>query len=163
MTLTATDPSPAVAAERIDISDALRLWLATAAAHDDLAEVLAAAAGDGQTAGADVVAILLPLAEADRQRLRMNELAQRSHLTPSGLTRRIDRLETDGLVSRVSCPADRRGAHARLTPLGLDVARRAIEHLGTVLESHVAKRLSPQETAALSDLLARLSRDRAPG
>ncbi len=156
-----TDTS--VAADRITVSAGFRLWLATAAAHDDLAEVLAAAAGEGQTAGAEVIAILLPLAEADGQRLRMNELAEQSHLTPSGVTRRIDRLEVDGLVSRVSCPADRRGAHAQLTPLGLDVARRAIEHLGTVLESHVATRLSPQETAALSALLARLSRDRAPG
>jgi hypothetical protein len=47
--------------------------------------------------------------------------------------------------------------------MGLATVRRSIEHLGSVLESHVAKRLSPQETAALSDLLGRLSRDRAPG
>ncbi len=144
-------------------STALRLWLATVAAHDGLADLLAGATDDGGSAGADVVAILLPLAEADGQRLRMHELADRSHLTPSGLTRRIDRLEADGLVSRVSCPADRRGAHAQLTPRGLATVRRAVEHFGSVLERHVAARLAPDETVALSDLLGRLSRDRAPG
>lgn len=156
-----TDTS--VAADRVSVGPALRLWLATAAAHDDLAEVLAAAAGEGQTAGAEVIAILLPLAEADEQRLRMNELAERSHLTPSGLTRRVDRLEADGLVRRVSCPADRRGSHAELTPLGAATVRRSIDHLGSVLERRVASRLSPAETSALTALLERLSRDRAPG
>jgi DNA-binding MarR family transcriptional regulator len=124
--------------------------------------VLATAADEGCTARADVVAVLLPLAEADEQRLRMNELADRSHLTPSGLTRRLDRLVAEGLVRRVTCPSDRRGAHAQLTPLGLEVARLSIEHLGTVLERHVSTRLSAQETAALSDLLVRLSREQAP-
>jgi len=162
MTLSTAPPLPTVAAERISVSAALRLWLDTAAAHDELAEVLAAAAEEGNTARVDVVAILLPLAEADEQRLRMNELADRSHLTPSGLTRRIDRLVADGLVRRVTCPSDRRGAHAQLTPLGLDVAGRSIQHLGTVLERHVSTRLSAQETAALSDLLVRLSREQAP-
>lgn len=163
MTLAEVGSLPAVTAERSDISAALRLWLDTAAAYDHLAEVISrSAAGDGAR-GADVAAILLPLAEADGQRLRMHELAERSHLTPSGLTRRVDRLEADGLVRRVSCPADRRGSHARLTPLGLDVARRSIEHLGTVLERHVAARLSPGETAALSDLLTRLTSERGPG
>lgn len=163
MTLEEVASLPAVAAERISVSAALRLWLDTAAAHDDLAEVLAGAAGHYGTAGADVVAVLLPLAEADEQRLRMNELADRSHLTPSGLTRRIDRLVAEGLVQRVSCPADRRGAHAQLTPSGRETARSSIERLGLVLDRHVAARLSPQETAALSDLLARLSRERPPG
>jgi len=162
MTLSPVAAPPPVAAERISVSAALRLWLHTAAAHDELAEILAAAAAQGHTARADVIAVLLPLAEADEQRLRMNELADRSHLTPSGLTRRIDRLVADGLVRRVTCPSDRRGAHAQLTPLGLEVARRSIQHLGTVLERHVSTRLSAQETAALSDLLVRLSREQAP-
>ncbi len=132
----AAEPSAAasanVAAERVSVSAALRLWLASVAAHDELAEVLAGAVGDGRWVGADVVAILLPLAEAE------------------------------GLVGRVSCPADRRGAHAQLTPLGLATLRRAAEHFGAVLEQHVAARLAPDETAALSGLLGRLSRDRAP-
>lgn len=151
-----------VAAKRLGVSAALRLWLATVATQEDLAQSIAGGEDESQTGGVDVVAILLPLAEADEQRLRMNELADRSHLTPSGLTRRIDRLEADGLVCRVSCPADRRGSHAELTPLGLATVRRSIEHLGSVLERHVASRLSPAETAALTALLERLSQDRAP-
>ncbi len=163
MTLAEVESLPAIVAERISVSAALRLWLDTAAAHDDLAEVMAGAASDDGTAGADVIVILLPLAEADEQRLRMNELAERSHLTPSGLTRRIDRLEADGLVRRVSCPADRRGAHAQLTPLGRETARRSIERLGSVLDRHLAARLSTEDVAALSTLLGRLSRERGPG
>ena len=49
----------------------------------------------------------------------MSELAGRLHLSPSGITRRIDGLVKSGLVERRPCPSDRRGSNAVLTPLGL--------------------------------------------
>jgi DNA-binding MarR family transcriptional regulator len=62
--------------------------------------------------------VLLRLARSSEQRLRMQELVAQVTLTPSGLTRVVDRLEEAGLVRRESCPSDRRGAYAVLTPKG---------------------------------------------
>ena len=46
----------------------------------------------------------------------MSELAAQTSLTPSGLTRSVDRLQEQGLVARRVCPEDRRGSFAVLTP-----------------------------------------------
>ncbi len=58
-------------------------------------------------------------------RLRMNELAASIMLTPSGLTRLVDRMEADGIVTRESCPTDGRGSHVRITPKGISVLKKA--------------------------------------
>lgn len=136
---------------------AIRLWQAVAAAHARLAEVLD---GDGAACsvlGSDTVAILLPLSVARDRQLRMNELAERAHLTPSGLTRRIDRLEADALVARQTCPGDRRGAFARLTPRGLDELRRALPHHSQALQDFVGPCLDDEETIRLAESLERLA------
>ena len=63
--------------------------------------------------------LLLRLARSPGRHLRMSDLAAQTRLTPSGLTRAIDRLEDAGLAERVPCPSDRRGSFAALTPRGL--------------------------------------------
>ena len=68
---------------------------------------------------------LLILVEAPDRRLRMGRLAEGLNLSKSGATRLIDRLVADGLVERVSCPTDARGAEAALTPAGVDRLRTA--------------------------------------
>jgi len=62
--------------------------------------------------------ILLRLARSEGQRLRMTDLAAQCGLSPSGLSRAVDRLSADGLVRRASCPDDARGAFAELTRQG---------------------------------------------
>jgi DNA-binding MarR family transcriptional regulator len=62
--------------------------------------------------------VLMQLAEAPERRLRMNDLADRVLLSRSGLTRLIDRLQRDGLVSREACADDARGLYAVLTDAG---------------------------------------------
>jgi len=61
---------------------------------------------------------LLHLAGAPRGRLRMTDLAKRVVISPSGLTRVIDRLEREGLVVRERSDADGRGFEAVLTKAG---------------------------------------------
>ncbi|HYN70041.1 MAG TPA: MarR family transcriptional regulator [Candidatus Eisenbacteria bacterium] len=68
---------------------------------------------------------LLFLAESPDRRLRMGRLAEVLILSKSGATRLIDRLVVDGLVERLSCPSDARGAEAQLTEGGLDRLRAA--------------------------------------
>src|SRR5947208_14251995 len=56
--------------------------------------------------------VLIELYEAPEHRLRMHELAERVVLSRSGLTRLVDRLETEGLLTRDPCGTDRRWTSA---------------------------------------------------
>jgi DNA-binding MarR family transcriptional regulator len=70
--------------------------------------------------------VLITLANAPAGRLRMTDLAQQVMLSPSGLSRLVDRLEREGLVARAPDPLDARGARTTLTAAGqtrLDEAR----------------------------------------
>jgi DNA-binding MarR family transcriptional regulator len=68
---------------------------------------------------------LLILVESPERRLRMGRLADALTLSKSGATRLIDRLVGDGLVARVSCSSDLRGAEAALTEAGVNRLRTA--------------------------------------
>lgn len=70
---------------------------------------------------------LVQLAVAANRRLRMNQLADRVLLSRSGVTRLVDRLVADGLVTRTQCTTDARGAEACLTQAGFDRLRAASE------------------------------------
>ncbi len=63
-------------------------------------------------------AVLVNLSEAPDRRLRMCDLAERLHLSPSGLTRRLDGLVRAGLVEREPSATDRRVTLAALTDAG---------------------------------------------
>lgn len=70
--------------------------------------------------------VLRSLAEADGGRLRMTHLAELVQLSPSGLSRLVDRLAAEQLVERVACPGDGRAINATITAAGrvrLDQAR----------------------------------------
>jgi DNA-binding MarR family transcriptional regulator len=62
--------------------------------------------------------VLVVLSETSDQGLRMCDLASRLHLTPGGLTRRLDGLVARGLVDREPSTDDRRVVLAVLTDAG---------------------------------------------
>jgi MarR family 2-MHQ and catechol resistance regulon transcriptional repressor len=62
--------------------------------------------------------VVIRLGRSPGARLRMSDLAAQAHITTSGITRIVDRLEQDGLVRRVACATDRRGSFAELTEVG---------------------------------------------
>lgn len=62
--------------------------------------------------------ILALLSEAPQQRLRMNELAEGTVTTRSGVTRAVRRLTDAGWVQQVKCDEDKRGSFAELTEAG---------------------------------------------
>ncbi|HEY3764381.1 MAG TPA: MarR family transcriptional regulator [Gaiellales bacterium] len=64
--------------------------------------------------------VLLTVADAPDERMRMSEIADSVLLSRSGVTRLVDRLERDGLVERIPCEDDARGQYAVLTPGGRD-------------------------------------------
>jgi DNA-binding MarR family transcriptional regulator len=100
--------------------------------------------------------VLIRLARSTGSELRMSELAAQTSLTPSGLTRSVDRLQEQGLVVRRVCPEDRRGAFAVLTTAGQALMDRAIpEHLAHINEV-LSSLFSTEEEATLAHLLRRL-------
>lgn len=100
--------------------------------------------------------VLVRLLEADERRLRMTELADRVMLSPSGLTRLVDRMVDEGLVRREQAERDGRGFYAVLTDAGYERLREATgTHLRGVRE-YVISRFEPDELAQMSALLRRI-------
>jgi DNA-binding MarR family transcriptional regulator len=100
--------------------------------------------------------VLLHLAEAPVQRMRMTDLADRVLLSRSGLTRLVDRLESEGLVKREACPSDARGTFTVLTRTGHERLSEAAPTYLHGIASYVADPLSGPELDTLHELLVRL-------
>jgi DNA-binding MarR family transcriptional regulator len=101
--------------------------------------------------------VLIQLAEAPRGRLRMCDLAAAVVLSPSGLSRRVDRLERAGLVTRERAERDARSIEARLTPSGKRLLERLRETHRSGVQERFADRFSAEELETLGELLGRLA------
>ena len=100
--------------------------------------------------------VLLLLEDAPGRRLRMSDLSRSVLLSPSGVTRLVDRLEREGLVERERCPDDGRGLNAVLTAAGdarLQEARAT--HLAGVRRLFL-DRLGPDDLRRLASFWERL-------
>lgn len=81
------------------------------------------------------------------------ELAQFTMVTTGAMTKRIDRLERDGLVTRRRSTTDGRGRVVALTPAGRELIDAAFtEHMHN--ERRLLDQLSTEDAAALESLLA---------
>ncbi|MEW9552596.1 MarR family winged helix-turn-helix transcriptional regulator [Nonomuraea sp. NPDC050783] len=81
------------------------------------------------------------------------ELAAFTMVTTGAMSKRIDRLERDGLVTRRPSEHDGRGRVVALTPAGRELIDRAFtEHMRN--ERRLLDELSPEEAAQLERLLA---------
>ena len=117
-------------------------------------------------------AVLVNLSEAPDRRLRMCDLAERLHLSPSGLTRRLDGLVRAGLVTREPSATDRRVTLAALTDAGYDaleaaapvhvdgvrrhflshLTRAQVRQLGTTFDAVARRRAAHDATGTGTDL-----------
>jgi DNA-binding MarR family transcriptional regulator len=99
--------------------------------------------------------VLAQLANAGGQ-LRMAELAARTLISRSGLTRRVARLVDEHLVRRANVTEDRRGVVVALTDAGIArVAETVPVHLRGVSKLFV-ERLDEQELALLETALTKV-------
>jgi DNA-binding MarR family transcriptional regulator len=103
--------------------------------------------------------VLVHLSEEPESSLRMTDLAIRLHLSPSGITRRIDGLERAGLVERRRCPSDRRGSNAVLTAEGLKRLKAAAPTHVRGVRAHFIDQLSEKQVAGLGSTLAAIHID----
>jgi DNA-binding MarR family transcriptional regulator len=100
--------------------------------------------------------VLWVLEQAPGHKKRLHELAQEVLLSRSNVTRLLDRLEAEGLLSRQRCPSDRRGAFACITDAGLEMRQR----MWTVYSQSIAKyftdHLNDEEIAVLTKVFDRV-------
>ncbi len=106
--------------------------------------------------------VLLRLRRAEDGRLKMSQMADAIVHSTGGTTRLVDRLEEAGLVTRQSCPNDRRAVYVAITPAGNARLDGALAVHLEFLDRQLATRLSEDERAALRGLLTKLGEPLAP-
>ena len=102
--------------------------------------------------------VMVNLSDAPGHRLRMQDLAERSLLSKSGLSQAVAHMEEAGLVRRENCESDRRGTYAVLTEAG-ERKFKEVEavHLRAIQES-VTSLLNDEDALALRMALEKIAR-----
>jgi DNA-binding MarR family transcriptional regulator len=101
--------------------------------------------------------VLFLLSREPDRAMRRIDLSREVRLSPSGITRMLDRLEATGLVEKGSCAQDARVTYAVLTEAGMEKLRECSPDHFAAVERLIGERLSEDEIASLSALLDRLS------
>jgi DNA-binding MarR family transcriptional regulator len=100
---------------------------------------------------------LLLLHRAGEEGMRRIDLANQLQLSPSGITRLLDRLEDQGLVGKGECKSDARVSYAILTDAGHEKLRAAAPGHVDDIDRRLSAVLSEDEMKTLAELLSRLS------
>jgi DNA-binding MarR family transcriptional regulator len=135
----------------------MRAWQALLHAHHQVIRKLDGELRENHDLPLAAYDVLLRLARAPGRALRMTDLADRVMLSPSGMTRLIDRLVSRRLVERQADPQDARVALASITDEGMRTLRSAArthlrgirEHFtGALTEAQLRNIASGLETVA---------------
>jgi DNA-binding MarR family transcriptional regulator len=100
--------------------------------------------------------VLVFLSEAPDQQMRMCDLASVLQLSPSGLTRRLDGLVSDGLVSRQASDSDRRVMLAVLTDRGRTALERAAPLHVESVQRRIFDRLDHTQVTVLAQIFSEI-------
>jgi DNA-binding MarR family transcriptional regulator len=150
-------------AETITDDAGLLAWRTFLTAHATIIRRLEAELEEQQSLALSDFDVLIQLHGAGGT-LRMRDLADRALLSRSGMTRRVDRLEAAGYVSRVACETDRRGSYAHLTDSGRERLRLAWPVHARGIAEHFLAPLKADELATIRTTLAKiLPPERQPG
>ncbi len=102
--------------------------------------------------GIDSYGVLITLVTAPEHRLPIGELGLRRNLTPSGISRSVDRLAKLDLVERSTNPADRRSFLVGLTAAGLRRLREAQVTHHRVVRELLLSRLDEPDLRCLGEV-----------
>ena len=150
-----TTPSPC-STRPLDSAE-MSAWHALIRAHSRVVRRLEAELEAEHALSLPAYEVLAHLSEAPEQRLRMTELARHAVLTPSGLTRLVDKLARDGLVERQRCGADARVVYAVLTESGMARLVAAYPTHVRGVREHYLDWLTEAQKDAVSDALGDLA------
>ena len=102
--------------------------------------------------------VLAQLAIAEGE-LRMTELANRALISRSGMTRRVARLVSEGLVRRADAGADGRGVVVALSDAGVARLAETVPVHARGIAEYFVSRLEDQELAVLESALDKVAVD----
>lgn len=97
--------------------------------------------------------VLVTLNEAAGQRLRLSELAERTLLSHSGISRCVTRLESEGLLRRERCETDGRGYYACLTKAGRKSLLETWPPYQKIIERDFSSKMTENQAESLASLL----------
>src|SRR5204863_7767458 len=97
--------------------------------------------------------VLLLLSRGPERSMRRVDLSREVRLSPSGITRMLDRLEATGLVEKGHCSQDARVTYAVLTDAGMKKLHECAPAHYAAIERLIGERLSDEEVESLSGLL----------
>jgi len=95
-------------------------------------------------------------------RLGLTELASSIVLSPSGLSKLLDRMEASQLIRREPDPSDARSTFARITPRGRSLVRKARDRHHEWLQGVVGDALDDRDVVDLTRIMKRIA-DCTPG
>src|SRR4051794_29725887 len=106
--------------------------------------------------------LLWTLYRAPGRRLRVNELAREVVLSPTAMSRFVDRAERTGVVRREPDPQDRRALQVALTDEGVELLRRMWPVYERGIEEHFAAHLgtSPARLRRVLERVGQSARER---
>jgi len=136
-------------------SSELATWQALLDTTAELRRVLGTELQEMSLSPADYQ-VLLALTEANDKQLRSSDLAQTIDWERSRLSHHLGRMERRRLIRRDDCATDSRGAEISLTAEGARVFRRATAPHMRSIKRHFADALTPEQFAALGDILRSL-------
>ena len=100
--------------------------------------------------------LLWALYRQPERRLRVNELAREVVLSPTAMSRFVDRVEKEGCVRREPDPADRRALQIVLTDKGIELLQKMWPIYARGIEEHFAAHLG-RSPASLRRVFERVS------
>ena len=96
--------------------------------------------------------VLVALSEAPEQRLRPFQICDALNWEQSRLSHQLTRMERRGLVARLECPVDGRGAFVTLTDSGGKAIREAAPQHAATVRRLIFDRLSDAQRTAFEEV-----------
>lgn len=140
-----TEPDPFTAEE-------FAAWRGMLRVHSTVFRELDRALLDAHGFGIDSYGVLITLVTDPEHRLAIGELGLRRNLTPSGISRSVDRLAKLDLLERVTNPIDGRSFLVALTDVGLRRLREAQVTHHRVVRELLLSRLDGPDLKRLGEL-----------
>ncbi|MEK2645988.1 MarR family winged helix-turn-helix transcriptional regulator [Bdellovibrio sp. BCCA] len=100
--------------------------------------------------------VLLVLYRSPEQRLRLSEIADRIVTSRSALTRSVEKLEQEGLLTKEVCAEDKRGQYAHITSAGKKALKETWVYYKAAIEEHFGQYFTNTEAKEFQRLLEKL-------
>ena len=145
------------AVSKVSQEKAVQLWEGLARAHSSMTAAIEKDMLPETGMALAWYEVLAQLSRAPQGLMRYQDLAKIAGITESGASRRLDQMVKAGLIDRQSCPTDRRGVYAHITPAGKAGFERAHAVFLRSLHRNLGRHLESGEAETMSAALSRLS------